>query len=460
MICRALDTAKGQIIAIVVGALLVTHGVIVASLMLLRPEVPPVPHGPWSEALQTRAIIRALQAASPADRSRIAEAISSDDLHVMIGSLPCHHIALSSSAKAEQLILRSLLGSGFSSISVGQCMSEAGTREVVTRIELPLDNTTATIESSRKSSWPHIIFLTMPLIVALSCTLVLVIALSVWTLWRVNRPLSVLAGRVERFGEDTAIAPLEIKGSIEIRQVAQAFNRMQERIARSLEERKRVLMAVAHDLRTPLTRMRLRLEIDKPHASRREWLRDLDLMQKMVDGALSYLTDQSDCEPLEIVDLGTLIESVCMEFADTGEDVTYAGGYGCECRCQVVAITRAVSNLIANGCRYGTHVIADVRCENEVAVIEIRDDGPGIPQAMRDVALLPFSRLDPARAAEGSLGLGLTIVQDVVRRHGGALDLSGACPTGLVVRIVLPIEPDGRPTDPDGTSEVDIVQAQ
>jgi signal transduction histidine kinase len=438
MLRWVLHTVRGQIIAIATGTLLVTLGVIAMSLTLLRPAMPPRPPGGWSETLQIKTVIEALHAASSSEQQRIADALSSDDLHVWVKApAPCEPAELTRGAKVERQTLTDLLGDRFGTIAVSQCASPTGTGSA-TRVQVPLASATLTIETSRRGGWPQIVILTMPLIVLVSFVLALVIALSVWSIWWINRPLQTLAKTVERFGREVLISPLEVSGSIEIRQVAEAFNRMQERISRSIEERKRMLMAVGHDLRTPLTRLKLRVEMSR--WDRRELLRDLGLMQKMVDEALSFLNDQNDREPYEIVDIGVLVESVCVEFAETGNDVTYTGLYGWECRCQPTAITRAVSNVIENGCRYGTQVVADIWREEHSAVVEIRDNGPGISAAMRDIALLPFARLDPARAAEGRLGLGLSIVQDVVRRHGGTLRLSSADPSGLVVRIVLPIE--------------------
>lgn len=443
----ALDTARGQIIAILVSTLLVTLAVITVLFTLARPAIPPLPPGPWTAALQIKAIAEAMHAASPADHQRIAAAVSSDTLRVLVGPPPtCNEAPAGASVRGMQTILTSLLGGRFGAVTVRQCASASGTGDV-TQAELALNGAILSVQLSRKDGWPQIVIMTLPLIVAVSFLLGLVIALSVWTLWRINRPLRMLANKVEKFDDNMAITPLEVVGSIEIRQVAQAFNRMQERIARSVEERKRVLMAVGHDLRTPLTRLKLRIDIDGAKADHQALRRDLDHMQKMVDGALSYLNDQRDHEPAEMVDLGALVEEVCLAFADAGRDVTYAGVYGWECRCQPVAITRAVSNLIENGCRYGTHVMVDVWREDQRAIIEVRDNGPGIPAAMRDVVLLPFARLDPARAVEGRLGLGLSIVQEVTRRHGGELSLTDVDPSGLVVRIALPVASNGGRAD-------------
>jgi signal transduction histidine kinase len=248
-----------------------------------------------------------------------------------------------------------------------------------------------------------------------------------------------MANTVEKFGLDVAVAPLPEHGPCEFRRLAQTFNRMQQRIAQLLNERSHMLMAVGHDLRTPLTRLKLRIELDDTLATRQDLLCELYLMQRMINGALSFLDNRRITEATEDVDLGSLVESICIGFADSGKDVVYTGTYGLNCSCQPTAITRAVNNLIENGCRYGTHVVADVRRQDQHVIIDIRDDGPGIPAKMREIVMQPFARLDPARASDGGLGLGLSIVRDVVRRHGAELILMDAEPKGLLVRIRLPL---------------------
>lgn len=443
-----LDTAQGQIIAILVGALLATFALVAMLLMAAWPAVPPLPPGPWPGALQIAAIIEALHAAPAEDRATIAEAVSTADVRVRLGSPPaCARIAPGHELRDLQLILSTLLADKVGPLSVADCAAGPGAEEAGL-IELPRIGAAVSVRPGADQGFPQFVLATLPVIVAVSFLLVLVIALSLWTLWRINRPLRRLASNVETFGLDVAVAPLSERGPREIRQVAQAFNRMQQRITRSVEERKRMLMAIGHDLRTPLTRLRLRVDMEQPPATRQKLLHDLDLMQRMINGALSFLADQSDAEPAEQVDLGALVESICIEFAEAGNRVTYSGAYGSECRCQPTAITRAVSNLIENGCRYGSTVEARVSHTRDEAVIEIRDDGPGIPAEMRGAVLEPFARLDTARAAEGRLGLGLSIVQEIVRRHGGQIILADAQPSGLLVRLVLPLAGPLAPAQP------------
>jgi signal transduction histidine kinase len=432
-------TAHGQIIGILLLAMIATITLMDVTLRLSRPEVPPQIPGPWPDARQVAATLSAMHAVSPDDRPRLAEALSTGVVRVTVGSHPaCPPAPLTRQARDLEATLSTLLDRPVGPIEVSSCQTGSEDR-ALSQVRLPADDVALMVVATHATRIADILYTLMPLIVALAFLLILVILLSIWTLWRINRPLRLLANRVDSFALDVPVAPLMERGPREIRQVAHAFNRMQERVARSIEERTRMLIAVGHDLRTPLTRIKLRIDMDDTLATRQDLRRDLDLMHKMVNGALSFLNQQSDSEAWEPVDLGALVESVCIEFADCGKAVSYAGPYGLECRCQPTAIARAVSNLIDNGSRYGARVVATVSQAGDQAVIEVRDDGPGIPEEMRDVALLPFARLDPARASDGGLGLGLSIVADIVGRHRGRLSLLDAKPSGLLARIELPL---------------------
>lgn len=430
-------TVQGQIIAILIGALPAALALVATLLTLTRPPEPPLPHGPWPDARRIAAIIEALHAARAEDRAKIAAAVSTTQIRVHVGEpVACTRLAPAHETGELQFILAREIADRVGPFTVTRCAAEPGV-DGESLVAFPRDDTRVSITRERPPNFPHM--MALPLIVGLSFLLTVVVALSAWAVVRVSRPLRQLAANVEQFELDIAVAPLSEKGPLEIRQVAQSFNRMQERIARSVEERRRMLLAIGHDLRTPLTRLKLRIDMDDASAKRPYLLRDVQLMHRMVNGALTFLVDHSDGEAVERVDLGALVESICIEFTEAGEEVAYSGAYGLECQCQPTAVMRAVSNLIENGCRYGKDVCASVRRENELAVIEVEDKGPGIPPDMRQQVLAPFVRLDKARRADGSLGLGLSIVQEVARRHCGDLRLFDAVPHGLLVRLVLPL---------------------
>lgn len=432
------DTVQGQIVAILLGALLATFLLIALVLELTRPDVPPAPPGPWPGALRVAAALEALHAAPPEVRTAIGAAMSDDQIQVFVGAPPpCSTLPETHHGRDLRLILDILLQNRIGPLVSRNCISPSGKADA--QIAIPGDGVTVTARLDAHHRFSQNLMLVLPLAVGLAFLLILLVVLSLWTLWRVNQPLRRMARTVERFGVEAAVDPLSETGLREFRRLAQTFNRMQRRIAQLVAERSQMLMAVSHDLRTPLTRLKLRIELDDAQAPRQVLLRELDLMHRMIDGALSFLNDRQDMEPVEEVDLGILVESICLEFADAGKGVTYIGAYGLICPCQPTAMTRVVNNLIENACRYGTQVEADVRRQDDHAVIDIKDDGPGVPAAMRERILEPFARLDSARASDGGLGLGLSIVRDVVRRHDGTLTLMDAEPRGLLVRITLPL---------------------
>ena len=434
------DTAHGQIIAILIGSLLATFALVSVFLKLTRPDIPPLPPGPWPGALRIAAVIEALHAAPPEARASIAQAVSNEHMRVQADAeTVCTRLPPSRHTHHLQLVLESIIKDRFGTLVFHDCAGPPG-EENTALIEAPLDRVAIYARTHTPHELSQIIIATLPLTVAVSFLLILIAALSLWALWRINYPLRQMADTVERFGLDVTVAPLPERGSREFRRLARTFNRMEHRITQLIHERSSMLMAIGHDLRTPLTRLRLRIELDKALASRREVLREMDLMQKMIDGALSFMNNRQTAEAFEEVDLGAMVESICIEFAESGKDVVYTGEYGLNYSCQPIAVTRAVNNLIENGCRYGARVVVDVRREAEFAIIDISDDGPGIPAEKREMVLKPFARLDPARASDGGLGLGLSIVRDVAERHGAGLILMDAAPRGLLVRIRLPLK--------------------
>ncbi|GBR03648.1 signal transduction histidine kinase [Acetobacter oeni LMG 21952] len=307
---------------------------------------------------------------------------------------------------------------------------------IFTNIILPKDNIHISVISN--FNLHDVIHMTLPITVPFLSLLVMTGALSLWSVWRVNRPLSILARKADTLGYDTTSPLLEEQGPREVRRVIRAFNRMQNRLRMAAEERTRMLMSIGHDLRTPLTRLSMRVELGGEDASPSAMRNDLTLMKQMLNGALAFLNGQRETEPFEVVELGSLLESLCEEFSATGKQVSYEGAHETACFCQPVSISRAVNNLIENGLKYGKDVRVDAWPENDRAIIEVEDSGPGIPDHMRLEMLQPFVRMDRARSADGSLGLGLSIVQDVMARHQGSITFRDAAPTGLIVRLTLP----------------------
>ena len=279
-----------------------------------------------------------------------------------------------------------------------------------------------------------------PLLIPLAFLAVSTALLSMWAGRRLVTPLARFARAVDQFdaqGND-GIA-LHEEGPIEIRRAARAFNRMRDRVVELVEDRTRTLMAISHDLRTPLTRLRLRMEDLPESVPRRHILEDLASMEILIASAVSYLREGASREGVETTDLTSLIETVCDQFADTGHQVVYDGPRHLLLRCRPQALGRAVTNLVDNATRFGSLVTVRVRPSAGNAVrIDVEDDGPGITDAEKQRVLEPFYRTDAARRIAGGFGLGLAIAKSIAEKHGGTLTLLDHIPQGLCARLSLP----------------------
>jgi len=266
-----------------------------------------------------------------------------------------------------------------------------------------------------------------------------------WAAWGLSRQLNRFARAAEGFSAEGQHEQLPENGPEEIAHVARALNRMRERIMGLLSDRTRMLSAIGHDLRTPITRLRLRAEFIEDEHTRQDILKDLDRMNRMVDSALTYLRDGHDSEQPVAIDLPALLRTVSDNFTDVGESVTYEGEEHLSIVAQPDGLVRAVENLVENALKHGSlAVVRSGRQGPEHVFIEVEDDGAGIPEDKRTAMLEPFVRGDLARGgAAGGFGLGLSITDSITRAHSGRLELSSGRMGGLLARIVLParIEP-------------------
>lgn len=270
--------------------------------------------------------------------------------------------------------------------------------------------------------------------------LLAVAALSALVVRHLTQPLGAFARAAQRLGVDFKAPPLPETGPTEVRQAAHAFNDMQERIRRFVEDRTQMLAAISHDLGTPLTRLRLRAEFVEDEEQQKKMLADLDDMEKMVASALSFARDESASEPHAMVDLRTLLQRVCNDMADAGHAITLDIGddaipYGC----RPSALRRALTNLIDNATKYGRQARVSLDNDPQGVLIWIDDDGPGIPEELQESAFKPFRRLEASRNREtGGTGLGLTVARTIVRAHGGDVMLENRTQSGLRVEVKLP----------------------
>ncbi|MGJ0620242.1 MAG: ATP-binding protein [Methylocystis sp.] len=262
---------------------------------------------------------------------------------------------------------------------------------------------------------------------------------SLWAALSLTRPLTNFAKAVESFGLDSVPSQLAETGPEEVRKATRAFNRMQRRIAEMAAQRTRMLTSVSHDLRTPITRMRLRAEFIEGNETKAKLLRDLDQMEAMVRGCLDYLRGGFQQEVVTL-DLASLLQAVVDQFCDVGADARYEGLDHVSVLGSPDDLERAFSNLIDNSVRYGKSPEVRLLESDGAAVVEVVDKGPGIPQEKREAMLEPFERGDAGASlsAKEGFGLGLAIARAIVEAHGGRLTLDERAGGGLIARVSLP----------------------
>jgi len=255
-----------------------------------------------------------------------------------------------------------------------------------------------------------------------------------------TRPLGRLARAATALGGDINQPPLPESGPSEVRDAAAAFNVMQSRIRSYVEERTEMLGAIAHDLQTPLTRLRLRLEKVADEDLRDKLVADMAMMQGMIREGLDLATSLDTAGMTQRVDLDSLLSSVCADAVDTGQDVTLNGQTRVSILAHPIALQRCLANLVDNAVKYGGYARVTTAREGSKVVIRVRDGGPGIPEAQMEKAFDPFYRIETSRSrATGGTGLGLTIARNIARKHGGTLLLRNAPGGGLECTLTLPL---------------------
>ena len=256
---------------------------------------------------------------------------------------------------------------------------------------------------------------------------------------RLAAPIQLFADAAERLGRDPRAEPLPVKGPAEIRVAANAFNEMQERLRRYVEDRTAMVGAIAHDLRTPLTRLRFRIE-GLPEEQRTKMSADIDQMEEMISAALTFVRDASRPGERTPLELSSLLESLCDEMAETGASTEVESGEKVVLEGDPMALRRLFSNLLENAVKFGGRARTRVFRDASNAFVEIEDDGPGIPPSDREKVFEPFYRREPSRSRQtGGIGLGLAVVRSIARGHGGDVDLVNRVGGGLTARVQLPL---------------------
>ena len=258
---------------------------------------------------------------------------------------------------------------------------------------------------------------------------------------RVTAPLALFSDAAERLGRNVDGPPLPEDGPEEVRQAAAAFNRMQGRVKKFVADRTTMLAAISHDLRTPITRMRLRVEFVPDDTDRAKLISDLDEMEAMIAEALAFARNEAETETVVPIDLQDLVEDIASDQQAVGAEVVVHPGTPAIVSGRPSALRRALTNLVRNAIVYGTK--ADIRVERreDGFAIIVADEGPGIPEDELEHVFTPFFRLEESRnKSSGGVGLGLSVARSTARAHGGDITLANRAEGGLAATLTLPLD--------------------
>lgn len=257
---------------------------------------------------------------------------------------------------------------------------------------------------------------------------------------RVSKPINALTRGAQSFGMGLEVSLVDEMGPPDVKQAIRSFNAMQRQVADEVQRRTGVLAAISHDVRSPLTALRLKAELIEDEDARLDLIASIEKMERITASALAFLKGESRSEPKRQVDLGALVDSECADFREIGATVRFDYPRTIHYACRPDALARAVNNLIENAIKYAGSANVSVRQEGDWIEIAVADCGPGIaPEKIEDV-LKPFERLSGARESEtGGFGLGLAIAKAVTEGHDGEFELTANTPRGLIAVIKLPV---------------------
>lgn len=430
----------GQIITLVILALVVAQGLTGVLAIVLQPHREMLPH-PMETASRVAAILEALDAAAPAQRPQIAQAFDGASMAVTLQGSGA--FALTPPGTGETAMFSHMVATALTHalpMRVTETAPANGGLQPLLLTATLGDGTRVAIDTAIVAPPRFFEFGFGPFLFYLPFLALTITLLTVWATRRVTAPLRAFADAAERLGNERTGPPLPERGPLELRRAAQTFNKMQEQLKRFVDDRTGMLAAISHDLRTPITRLRLRIEaVVDDGDEQQKMLQDLQQMDAMVAAALSFLRDATQEEKVELVDLASLLQSVCDEFADIGRAANYVGPASLDLRCRPRMLGRAVTNLVENAIKFGGVATVGLGVEGNTVLVHVDDQGPGIPDAEKARAFDPFYRLDPAHNPDASsVGLGLSIAQTIVQAHGGSIALCDRAPRGLRVTVSLP----------------------
>lgn len=436
------DTIAGRTIAVLLFGLVTLHLASIWAYQLgLDSEVGLTNAARTAERLI--AIQSTLSALPPEDREATAHTLSGGALEVHYSSVPlavAPAISTNALSGLRNEIAKRIPGGSQDGLVVGAPADGTGKRADphLALVSMKLSdggwvNANIAILEGPHSSMRAIIVST-----ALMALGVLGIALGM--AGSVTRPIRKCASEAQRVYVASEPQPIPVDGPKEVRELATAFNEMQQRVKKLVDERTLMLAAVSHDLKSPLARMRLRVEAIEDEEGRRDLETDLDDMIQMIDSSLEFLKSDHTGEELQRLDLGILIGTICDDFSDRGYAVTLDRQGKAVLSGRRLALKRAFTNLIGNAIKYGTTARVKVNATAQTLTIVIEDDGLGIPIDQLDKVYAPFYRVETSRSRDtGGTGLGLTVALSVITAHGGTLRLKNRSEGGLVASVVLPL---------------------
>ncbi|WP_316194336.1 ATP-binding protein [Bradyrhizobium sp. SZCCHNRI3052] len=449
---------RGQITALVAISIVALHAIITATFLIYRAEQPDPENevGPLQLATAIRILGRAPAAERPRLISDIARAYPEFELKPHVGPLPGDSgrrrepagpdVEAGTGGDERRPAPPELADGrphgpgGFRGLGPGYrvFMPPPGSQTRTVIFALPDGN----MISARMADRPHRPpFWGAPWLTTIMFALISTTLLGLWAARALTSPLSSFAKAAESFSVDGDATALPERGPEEIRSLARALNRMRQRITALMNDRTKMLAAISHDLRTPLTRMRLRCEFVEDELQRNRMLSDLDQMHAMLGSVLSFLRNGRKLEPMTLVDIASILQLVADQFADVGHSVTYIGPAHAMATVRPDDLMRSVTNLVENAVKYGKETVIRLVASGKCLTIDVEDDGPGIADARKPDMLEPFVRGDDARNMDEAtgFGLGLSIAKAIVQAHGGELSLHDRKPSGLIARIELPL---------------------
>ncbi len=286
--------------------------------------------------------------------------------------------------------------------------------------------------------WPEGANLLPGLLLSAAVASIALVLVAIWLAFRFSRPLQRLSEASARMAQGQAIAPIPESGPVVLKTAAQSFNAMSRRLMAMLDNQRTLLGSIAHDLRTPITSLKLKTEFIDDPAVREGMQASLDELQAMTEAALDAARTGLGEEPERDIDVAALVESVCADLRDIGGDVVFAHADSAGARCRPNALKRAARNVIENAVKYGFRAKVSVARTGDGVAIQVDDEGPGLPQGATERLFEPFVRGKPDQG-KGGLGLGLTLARAVARAHNGDLTLTNR--DGGGVRATLTISP-------------------